>query len=123
MIYFENYVDTSQLNTNYIIRKRNEIGQTYIPGPRDGSFMSTAISLIEPEFQTVNLDGRYAIETRGLWETKGDYMGGPFISYSIVDEENNRIITVEGYVYFPNTTKRILLHQVDAIIRSLKILD
>jgi hypothetical protein len=122
-IYNEAYTDTNQLKPNRIIQVRDSVVHQYIPGPREGSYMSTEKGIINPEFKTIKLNGYYAIETRGLWETIGDYMGGPFVSYTVVDEKRGRIVTVEGYVYAPGKTKSLLLHQVDAILNTLKLID
>lgn len=120
IIYFEDYVDTNQFNPEYILRLRNSKVEKYIPGPGDGSYMSTSVSVIEPTYERIDFNGQFAVETRGLWETKGDFMGGPFVSYTTVDEARNRVVTIEGYVYYPNKKKSILLHQVDAICHSIK---
>jgi len=85
--------------------------------------MTTATSVIKPEFETTSLNGLFAIETRGLWEVEGDFMGGPFLSYTTVDEARNRVVTIEGYVYSPNEKKALLLHQLDAIIHTLKFVE
>ena len=123
IIYIEDYVDTNQFNQQYIIRKRNLMTREYIPGPADGSYMTTATSVIQPQFKTVSLNDNFAIETRGLREVEGDFMGGPFLSYTIVDEARNRVVTIEGYVYAPNEKKALLLHQLDAIIHTLKFIE
>lgn len=119
LIYFETYTDTNQFANDYIIKVRDSVTKKYIPGSLEGSYMTTSTSVVQPELKRTTLKERFAVETKGLWETKGDFMGGPFVSYTTVDEERQRIITVEGYVYAPNAEKRILLHQVDAIIRTL----
>ena len=123
IIYFEEYVDTNQFNPDYIIKLRNSKVEKYIPGPKKNSYMSTAVSVVEPTFERIKFNGQFAVETRGLWETKGDFMGGPFVSYTTVDEARNRVVTIEGYVYYPNKKKSILLHQVDAICYSIKFDD
>ena len=61
----------------------------------------------------------YAIECRGMWNVEGDFMAGPFVNLSILDEKNQRIICVDGYVYAPNDEKRDYMFQVEAIMHSL----
>ena len=72
-------------------------------------------------FNEFLLNDNYIAEMRGLWKLVGDYMGGPFISISTVDEKRNRIITIDGYVYAPKFNKRNYLRQVEAILYSLEI--
>jgi len=123
IVYYEDYIDTNQFNPGYIIQKRNQMTREYIPGDRDGSYMTTSTSVIQPEFRRIDLDGNFAMETRGLWEVEGDFMGGPFVIYTLVDEARNRIVTIEGYVYAPNAKKALLLHQVDAILHTLQFVE
>jgi len=65
----------------------------------------------------------FAVETRGLWEVNGNFMGGPFINYTLVNEKTNKVVTLDGYVYAPNAPKRDLLLQVETIIHSLEFSD
>jgi hypothetical protein len=50
-------------------------------------------------------------------------MGGPFISYTFVDERNNLVVTLDGYVYAPNSPKLALLKQVQSVLLSFKYID
>jgi hypothetical protein len=123
LIYIEPYMDTAQFSNDNIIRRRNFYTMNWIPGPSQGSFMTTDVNNTKPLFHRIMVNGRFAVETRGAWETMGDYMGGPFVSYSMVDEKRNRLVTLEGYVYAPNQPKTILLHHVEAICRTAEFLD
>ena len=62
------------------------------------------------------------VELRGLWELENGFMGGPFISHSVYDAARNRIVTVDGYLYYPNQKKRVKLKQLEAIIYSLELI-
>jgi len=64
---------------------------------------------------------RYTVEVRGLWRVEGDFMGGPFVSLTTVDEARNRVVTVEGYVFAPRYNKRNYLREVEAVVYSLDI--
>jgi len=101
-----------------IIRVRNEISQRYIFGPLEGSFMTTEYR-VPPISRAVNLNGRFAIETRGLWRLIGDFMGGPFVNYVFLDEERNQMVMIDGFVYAPGRGKRDLLLQLEAIVYSI----
>jgi len=48
-------------------------------------------------------------------------MGGPFLNYAILDEEKNRILSLDAYVYYPNKEKRDLLLQMEAMIYTLEL--
>lgn len=120
LIYELPYRDTSDLNPDNIIKVRDSIVQRYIPGPIDGSYMTTDKDM-NPIFKTLpEFPAGYAVETRGMWELVGDFMAGPFVSYSIVNPESNKIVTAEGWIYYPNRDKRDLLRQQESILYSLK---
>jgi len=48
-------------------------------------------------------------------------MGGPFISYTIEDKENERLIVVEGFSYSPSSKKRDVVFELEAILKTLKL--
>lgn len=121
-LYFYDYTDTIAFNFNRIIEIRDSITKLYIPGSVDDSYMTTS-KAVDPKFTEINFNGNYAVETRGLWETEGDFMGGPFISLTTVDEKRNRVVTAEGYVYHPSGEKRDMIKQMEAIIYTLKFVD
>lgn len=50
----------------------------------------------------------------GLWEMKGDAMGGPFASVT------RQGVTIEAFVYAPGGKKRNLMRQLDAVLYSLR---
>ena len=121
LIYELPYKDTADLNPNNIIKVRDSIVEKYIPGPIDGSYMTTDKEFLTPVFKTLpEFPAGYAVETRGLWNVVGDFMAGPFVSYSIVNPESDKIVTAEGWVYYPNKEKRDLLRQQESILYSLK---
>jgi hypothetical protein len=103
-----------------IIANRDAIGERYMPGGSEGTHMITEKAYI-PHTSEVELNGRKAFETRGKWEVKGDFMAGPFISYSVVDKKNNRLVVVEGMTYAPGLNKRDYMFELEAVIKTLKI--
>lgn len=113
------YRDTFDLNPSRLIAVRDSILRKHIPGPTQGSFMATDTDFIPPRFnRTDQFVTDFAVETRGLWRVVGDFMGGPFLSYTIVDAKNGRLLTLEGYVYAPHKDKRDYLRQLEAILYS-----
>ena len=124
LIYELPYKDTADLNLDNIIKVRDSLVKKYIPGPIDGSYMTTDKEFITPVSKALpNFPAGYAVETRGLWNVVGDFMAGPFVSYSIVDPTSSKIITAEGWVYYPNKDKRDLLRQQESILYTLKFVE
>ncbi len=103
-----------------IISIRNTIGKRYIPGGIEGSYIITE-EAYTPHIFDAELAGKKAYKTQGKWDMKNDYMAGPFVSYTIEDKENNRLIVVEGLTYAPSLPKRDFMFELEAIIRTLTI--
>ncbi len=103
-----------------IIPLRDSITKLYIPGDNEGSYMKVE-DYIPPVFTNLTIDGNYTIETRGLWRTEGDFMGGAFISYTIFDETNNQRITLDAFLYAPEVNKRNYVLELEAILRTVEI--
>jgi hypothetical protein len=121
MVYSMDYHDTIVFNPRHIIHWRNTITLEHIQGPSPSSYMKVAEEYKPPVFDTItDFPEGYAIETRGLWEVQNDFMGGPFISYTFIDKTNNKVITLDGYVYYPNEVKKNYLRQLESIFFALK---
>ncbi|MEA3505171.1 MAG: DUF4837 family protein [Bacteroidota bacterium] len=118
MMYIEEYKSRDQFKPENILMKRNTMTRKHIPGPTEGSYMITS-KMIEPESKEITFKGKYCVMTRGLWEVENDFMGGPFLSYTFVDEKTNRLITLDSYAYHPGKAKRDLMLQMEAIMKSI----
>ncbi|MBW6491127.1 MAG: DUF4837 family protein [Lentimicrobium sp.] len=123
LIYSYPYTDTAAFKSERIKSIRNQFTQLYVPGPSDSSYMIVADEFVQPIHRTINLKNQNATEIRGLWEVKKDFMGGPFVSYTFVDERKNMVITLDGYVYAPGIPKLALLKQVQSILLSFNYID
>jgi hypothetical protein len=102
-----------------IIKIRDSIGQ-YIQGTEPNTPMLTEEDYA-PYFNIIQLDGKLTFETKGTWQLENDFMSGPFINYSIVDEANNRILVLEGFCYSPSNEKRDIMYELEAIIKSVHL--
>jgi hypothetical protein len=68
-------------------------------------------------------NGAYMAELRGLWRLEKAFMGGPFISHTILDEPRNRVVTVEGFVYAPSLDKRLYVREIEAMLYTFYIVN
>ncbi|NNJ82768.1 MAG: DUF4837 family protein [Flavobacteriaceae bacterium] len=101
-----------------IITIRDSIGGDYMPVEEGGRFITE--EAYAPYIFKTKIDDRFAYETKGIWEVKTQFMGGPFINYAVRDSINNRYLIIEGFVYAPATSKRDLQFELEAILRSMK---
>ncbi len=116
-----NVIDKDTNTVSNIIRMRDSIGQKYIPGPAEGSYMITE-EAYAPYLYETQIDGKFTYLTKGTWEVKGAFMAGPFVNYAIRDEKNGRYLVLEGFVFKPQTpTKRNNIFELQSIFRSAKL--
>lgn len=121
-IFFEEpYESVSQLEYQVILDEVNEKLKQFIPGPLDSTWM--ALDMVTPmTAANYQYAGKhYAWLIKGLWQVENDYMGGPFVLNVVLDQKNNRVLYMMGYVYAPDGKKRNLLRQVESIVYSMNI--
>lgn len=82
-----------------------------IPGEEDGMYMQITT------LDTTASDGI----RRGLWEMKGDAMGGPYVLKVVPGSKPRQAATVVlGFVYAPEMRKRNLTKQLEAVLRTVE---
>ena len=107
-------------NIPSVIKLRDSIGEVFLPGRNPESFMISEKEYL-PYQKKVNYYGIKMLESRGTWEVKGDFMGGPFLNYLVEDKLNDRVLFIEGFVFAPSKRKRDNIIELEAIIKSLKL--
>ena len=105
---------------NQIISIRDSVGKKYIEGGVEGSYLATEQAYTPFLAETI-LDNKPALETKGIWELKNAFMGGPFINYAIEDKINERWVVIEGFAFAPSVDKRNYMLELEAIIKTVKI--
>lgn len=114
------YRNEDQFTPEKIYNRLDTIMRRHVPGPAEGSYMCTE-RRVEPVTRKVDYEGSdYCIETHGLWRLQGDFMGGPYVNYSMLSPDGKNIIDLVGFVYCPRFNKRDYLMQVEGICNSLK---
>jgi hypothetical protein len=103
-----------------ILKMRDSIGK-YIQGTEPNTYMISETGYT-PYFFKSKINNRLAYETRGTWQLQNDYMSGPFINFTIVDEPNHRLLVLEGFCYSPSKEKRDVMHELEAIMHSVHLL-
>ena len=115
VIYSYPYSGRGDFDRDRLIERRNEF-MARLPGPSAGAFLSTEDGYIQPEGGSVRINGRPWARMSGFWYVENDFMGGPFVNYSTVDEKSGRIVSMDCFVYSPKDPKRNMLHQLEHIV-------
>ena len=118
VVYSYPYTSEQELTVKALVEARNRFVKR-IPGPSDGSYMITS-PVFEPDVRTFRLEGRLWVEMRGFWDVEGDFMGGPFVSYSTLDEATGRVFTIDCYIYSPKLDKRNFLRSVEHLVYMIR---
>lgn len=119
LIYAYPYTSGEIFTKACFVHKRDSVMRINIPGAVEGTYMET--DSLMTEVRPVSVQGRLALEARGLWRVKGDFMGGPFVSHVHLDTVNRRVVVAEVFVYAPGRQKRNLIRPLEASLYSLKL--
>ncbi len=120
LVHVEPYRDQSQFAPEKIYNRLDTTMRRNVPTQAEGTYMGTE-RRFPLESRVVNFEGaQYAVETRGLWRSFGDYMGGPFVSYTLLSPDGTQVVELVGFVYCPRFDKRDYMMQVDGICHSIK---
>lgn len=114
------YRSQDQFLPEKIDNRLDTMMRRHVPGPAEGSYMGTERRM-EIVHSKVDYEGSsYCIETRGLWRLFGDFMGGPFVTYTLLSPDKSTVVEVTGFVYCPRFDKRGYLMQVEGICNSVR---
>lgn len=112
------YTDEKDLTGEWLERMIiNKLAVVHTDKP--GSYMT--ISQSAPiYFSAMDINDRVWFEMRGCWEVKFDQMGGPFVSFSTLDEERQTIKTILFALYAPEEVQRGLMGELEYLIYTAK---
>lgn len=121
VVYTFPYRDADTFTRDYLIAKRDSVMKINMPGGFPDSYMATETRYVMPDYTAITLNDRYCGVLRGLWRMQGDMMGGPFVSHARLDEENNRVVVAETFVYAPETDKRNYIRRAESALYTLRL--
>lgn len=118
VVYSYPYTDKGAFTRSYYLHKRDSVMGKNIPGMRQGMYMAT--DTLSVRTKKLNIENKYVMEARGLWYIKDDFMGGPFVSHIFLDSANQRVVTMEAFIYSPEKKKRNLVRQMEASLYTIQ---
>ena len=119
MVYSYPYTSVDNFSRENYIHMRDSVMKRNIRAKRMDQYIKTvdwSVDITEGAYRD-----RYVQVVRGLWEMENDIMGGPFVSHSVVDEVNNRVIVAEAFVYAPNRKKGSFMRKLEASLYTLRL--
>jgi len=123
LLHKETYNDKTQLTPEYIQDLRNRLGEEFIASGTEGSYMVVNDQDLPVFDYQRELDGRFAIELRGVWEMTEDFMGGPFFSWMILNQSSNELIYIDAFILAPEEDKRDFMQNMEFIVDELRFVS
>jgi len=123
---FVHWIDdasTNYLNEDSLINIRNRITKKYYRVSFDSAFVDVANEMSKPKISQANFNGRYALMCQGFWKFSDKSGGGPFISYSFLDEASGRFYMIDASIFAPKYYKKKLIQRADVILNSFRTAD
>jgi hypothetical protein len=124
-ITYKDYISESAFKQEKIIQFRDSVAQNQLfeDPDNENSYIrtETAVPYIPVVSKEISFNGKFGVETRGLWKTNNLSMGGPFLGYTVVDEDLNRLYYVEGFLYSPGKPQREFMRELEVILNTFKV--
>lgn len=122
LLYSIPYVSQEQFSVDSLIKIKNQFLKKYVEGPNAGTYQAVE-SKVPVVSKVTQVNGLYTVNVRGAWTLVGDFMGGPFVMDAVLDEQNQRIIFLDSYIFAPEARfNRInFLREAEGVFYTLKI--
>lgn len=96
---------------------RDSVMRQNLPGEAQGMCVQTVSGSLS--WQEATVEGQPRRIVRGLWEMRGDAMGGPFVAHVI--QKGDALLVAEAFIYAPGQKKRNKLRQLEAALFTLTL--
>ena len=122
VVYALPYQSDSIFTNEFAAKIRNQAVKV-VQGSSADKRMTTEIDFYPPEGKFIRLNGKTARLTTGLWKMTNDFMGGPFVNLLILDEKNQLVIGIDGFVFAPKFNKREYVREMEAMLKSAQLIE
>jgi hypothetical protein len=118
------YTSKEQFQRDSIIAWRDKICAKYLFGdpdrPETHLITETGVPFKPVITREISFNKKFAVEMRGLWRTDNFVMGGPFVSYTLVDNDTGMMYYIEGFTYSPGKEQREIMRELEAILYTFR---
>lgn len=111
--------DIDHVDDEWINAKRDTLMEQWIRGTRDSSYVTTARNRPH-NTEIFELNDNLVYETQGIWTMTHDAMAGPFVNFTIYDEDTSRLFMLEFAQFAPKYDKRRFVRQFRAMLRTFE---
>jgi len=119
------YTSQEQFKRDSLISWRDAICKKYLFADPDriDTYLVTETGVEHKPVLTneISFHKKFAMEMRGLWRTNNFVMGGPFLSYTVVDQPKGIIYYIEGFTYSPGKDQREIMRELETILHTFRI--
>ena len=98
---------------------KDSVNRVHISTSAEGSYMRIYHDY-DPAVKEILYNGNDAVEIRGLWKMEHDFMGGPFLTYAILNKEKTKVVFIDGYAFAPGFDKKGFLMELEAMMKTLE---
>jgi len=123
LIWQQDYTDKSQLTKESLLAFQDSTLKTYAPHQKEGAYMATEYdSLVYPIARVFEFNDLYTVEIKGQYRMNGRddvFMGGPYVSYSFVNPNTNKLVTLFGMVHGPSEPLINYIREHKSLFRTL----
>ena len=118
------YTTQADFTRDNLIKFRDQVCRKYLFADPDqpDSYIVTEISIpfIPVSADTINFNGRFAVQLRGLFKTNTPGLGGPFLGYAVVDEGTQQFYYIEGFTISPSRDQREIMRELETILHTFQ---
>lgn len=115
------YESADQLTKEGLKAIRDRVGREYFGSTLENTYMRVNDRDLPLFVNPAEINGTYALEGRGVWEMEGDFLGGPFVSYLLNDEDDRQLVLLDGFVLAPGEKQREHMEELDQVLRTAEV--
>lgn len=118
------YTSQDDFSLKNLIAFRDEVCRKHLfadPDETESYLMTeTTVPYIPVTADTVNFNGRFAVQLRGLFRSHTPGVGGPFIGFAVVDEATQQFYYIEGFTISPGREQREIMRELETILYTFQ---
>lgn len=125
-VYYEDLDAFGVIDSTHVEQVTDVALETFVRGQYESSYVQVDRARPISKSEVVINDNAATLH-RGLWRMTDEFMGGPFVRYTFVDEEQERLYIFFGMIFAPQHRfrgqKREFLRQIEVTAQTFRTSD